>query len=710
MADRIKYDVAKTECVDVDLMLREFTRRIMVDTVGSNEDVHTLLSNIVTETRKMIQDALPEWKKGKAPRMENREWSMLEVLHNHKEFATCKTETASCRYWEILTNTALDLLRDRKLPGVRTYDTDINLILQHNDPSLLEYKHNHTTSNRNANSIFVPFRAALAIHGLPTNTEWRAVAEETTLIAATDKNQKKAPGGTIELDWGDALSSLEYKRSKSCARFDLETEKDRKKHDFRHILCSEKILSDPAIETENSEEEILVAEDEESDVSGEYVPAGTKRKRPNGEDSSLSRPSKQLKNLDGNRPRSSNPISGPSLAGIEGADAGQLPEFMSPPTRDATKSVAIQAAEYGMHRLVCSHDITHAFTIILENTVFYISWYDREGILTTSGIDIAYHLEYYLALLFILQRFNRTDWGRTGHPQLVTTPRANAGEKRSGMTRIEVEGKKFVFDTANPEALLHKSVAIRGRNTTVWEGQLVLENDEFSSEKYAIKFSWKEKTRKSEAEILRLITERAKGRRDILDYLPLVVASHVFSDVETGAIRAYMNVLEPKRAPRELVVTVTTKLKGRITELEPDDVWHVWWDCFKCHYKLWKLGIQHRDISTANIMYWEDAATGAKYGVLIDFDLAAIEGEASNNQQRTGTRPFLAMDFLRDDDGASVLHAYKHDVEAFCWVAVYVATCCESVDNKRQLTSNPPMLTWAYLDNWTLLVKKAAFL
>ncbi|KAG9052472.1 hypothetical protein FS842_009798 [Serendipita sp. 407] len=382
---------------------------------------------------------------------------------------------------------------------------------------------------------------------------------------------------------------------------------------------------------------------------------------------------------------------------------------MSSPTRDATKSVAIQAAEYGMHRLVCSHDITHAFTIILENTVFYISWYDREGILTTSGIDIAYHLEYYLVLLFILQRFNRTDWGRTGHPQLVTTPRANAGEKCSGMTRIEVEGKKFVFDTANPKALLHKSMAIRGRNTTVWEGQLVLENDEFSSEKYAIKFSWKEKTRKSEAEILRLITERANGQRDILDYLPLVVASHVFSDVETGAIRAYMNVLEPKRAPRELVVTVTTKLKGRITELEPDDVWHVWWDCFKCHYKLWKLGIQHRDISTANIMYWEDAATGAKYGVLIDFDLAAIEGEASNNQQRTGTRPFLAMDFLRDD-GASVLHAYKHDVEAFCWVAVYVATCCESVD-KRQLTSStPPMLKWAYVDNQTLLEKKEAFL
>ncbi|KAG8812752.1 hypothetical protein FRC18_002807 [Serendipita sp. 400] len=65
------------------------------------------------------------------------------------------------------------------------------------------------------------------------------------------------------------------------------------------------------------------------------------------------------------------------------------------------------------------------------------------------------------------------------------------------------------------------------------------------------------------------------------------------------------------------------------------------------------------------------------------------------------------MDFLWDN-GGSVLHAYKHDVEAFCWVAVYVATCCEWVD--KQLTPNPPMLRWAYLDNRTLLEKKNLFL
>ena len=60
---------------------------------------------------------------------------------------------------------------------------------------------------------------------------------------------------------------------------------------------------------------------------------------------------------------------------------------------------------------------------------------------------------------------------------------------------------------------------------------------------------------------------------------------------------------------------------------------------------------------------------GHLFGVLIDFDLASLEGVPSQNQRRTGTRPFVAYRLLAD--GTPVSHVYKYGAESFFWVAVY---------------------------------------
>ena len=119
------------------------------------------------------------------------------------------------------------------------------------------------------------------------------------------------------------------------------------------------------------------------------------------------------------------------------------------------------------------------------------------------------------------------------------------------------------------------------------------------------------------------------------------------------------------------------------------------------HYHLWKLGIQHRDISTGNLMYWRDEK-GHAYGTLSDFDLSSLHGEASNNKQRTGTLPFMAIELLSARD--PIIHRYEHDVESFYWVLLYVVLCAK--DGRADC----PMRDWGNLGMEALRKEKSDYI
>ena len=92
-------------------------------------------------------------------------------------------------------------------------------------------------------------------------------------------------------------------------------------------------------------------------------------------------------------------------------------------------------------------------------------------------------------------------------------------------------------------------------------------------------------------------------------------------------------------------------------------------------YLLWKIGIAHGDVSLSNMMYYEQ--DGKKYGVLNDFDLAAIMavGERTPKKQgfeRTGTLPFMAIDLLRHSNG-QISRWFRHDLESCMWCLVWQA-------------------------------------
>lgn len=113
--------------------------------------------------------------------------------------------------------------------------------------------------------------------------------------------------------------------------------------------------------------------------------------------------------------------------------------------------------------------------------------------------------------------------------------------------------------------------------------------------------------------------------------------------------------------------------------------------------------IFHRDISLNNVMYRRK--NGVLYGVLNDFDLSVILGEndkpSSNN--RTGTKPFMAMDLL-GTSGAQ--HRYRHDLESLFYVILYLIS---SYDSGKEVYDAPLQL-WYDLSEEQLRATKALFL
>ena len=79
------------------------------------------------------------------------------------------------------------------------------------------------------------------------------------------------------------------------------------------------------------------------------------------------------------------------------------------------------------------------------------------------------------------------------------------------------------------------------------------------------------------------------------------------------------------------------------------------------------------------MMYYEQ--DGKKYGVLNDFDLAAIMsvGERTPKKQgfeRTGTLPFMAIDLLKYPNG-QISRWFRHDLESCMWCVVWQALAKE---------------------------------
>ncbi|KAJ6200008.1 hypothetical protein J3E72DRAFT_414557, partial [Bipolaris maydis] len=81
-------------------------------------------------------------------------------------------------------------------------------------------------------------------------------------------------------------------------------------------------------------------------------------------------------------------------------------------------------------------------------------------------------------------------------------------------------------------------------------------------------------------------------------------------------------------------------------------------------------GMLQRDISPNNLMVNEDAENPSWPAFLVDLDLAIKEQRkmSSGARGKTGTRAFMAIGVLLDDEQ----HSFMHDLESFFWVLFWV--------------------------------------
>ena len=110
------------------------------------------------------------------------------------------------------------------------------------------------------------------------------------------------------------------------------------------------------------------------------------------------------------------------------------------------------------------------------------------------------------------------------------------------------------------------------------------------------------------------------------------------------------------------------------------------------HHFLWAKGVDHRDISIGNLMYRKNANGEVLCGVLNDWDLSKLDGKDRESLFRTGTRAFLALDFLQ---GKEVVHLERHDRESNFYVLVWIATRCENGVEKE----TNALIRWGVFDD-----------
>ena len=114
-----------------------------------------------------------------------------------------------------------------------------------------------------------------------------------------------------------------------------------------------------------------------------------------------------------------------------------------------------------------------------------------------------------------------------------------------------------------------------------------------------------------------------------------------------------------------------------------------------------QAGMLQRDISIGNVMMNEDKGNPSQHAFLIDLDLAIKEQRdgTSGARGKTGTRAFMAIGVLYDDEE----HSFMHDLESFFWVLFWICIHHNGPNEERVV---PQYDEWNYMDTVKLAKTK----
>ena len=246
-----------------------------------------------------------------------------------------------------------------------------------------------------------------------------------------------------------------------------------------------------------------------------------------------------------------------------------------------------------------------------------------------------------------------------------------------------------------------------GTDDDAWDGPLI------------VKLSWPAKSRISENDIIEKARKAANNdkHRWVLKHLPKVL--HAEDQHVNLLSQALIDRMGDQYEERVLRIMVQEELLPITERTAAVDLAKSFREIFKCMYShsvpfLRSLSVSvlgyrwlfevpkilHGDISLNNLMLRKEGDKA--YGVLNDFDLAVdADVKSASSKQRTGTRPFMAIDLLRDDPS---VHMYRHDLESMFYVLVWITS---RFHNGTEIT-DPPLQEWAD-EGGTALVKEKTF-
>lgn len=106
-----------------------------------------------------------------------------------------------------------------------------------------------------------------------------------------------------------------------------------------------------------------------------------------------------------------------------------------------------------------------------------------------------------------------------------------------------------------------------------------------------------------------------------------------------------------------------------------------------------RAGMLQRDISPNNLMVNEEDDDLSWRAFLIDLDLAIKENreKPSGARGKTGTRAFMAIGVLLDDE----MHSFMHDLESFFWMLFWICIHYDGPNGGRVV---PQFEKWNYID------------
>ncbi|KAG1751618.1 uncharacterized protein EDB91DRAFT_1216918 [Suillus paluster] len=370
--------------------------------------------------------------------------------------------------------------------------------------------------------------------------------------------------------------------------------------------------------------------------------------------------------------------------------------------KDSKLHVTVQTGLYAAEMFAANVAVKHVLNLIVIDNIVWVWYYDRQGTIQCSGIDFVADLPRFMVLLYALQRFKAKDWGRNEHFKKA---------QKEGYLKLDIDGVDLELHTSSEERVTH--YGLKGRATNVFPV-----TSKFLAKKYAndpgvkkdgmvAKIFWAEEQRDSEPEILKKVAEIAEKEEAVKGHVPQLLWSHKFEN-PTSTIRKALGVPEAEKGSRVLYILVFRKLLP-ITALEGEELFNVWRQCILCHIALWKEGVHHRDVSPPNMMFYK-TDKGVLIGVLNDFDLSSLATrQGPQGNERTGTVPFMALDLLTPEgQRGEVEHLYRHDLESFIWVLVWVCL------RYRQGVLLPPEIrpfdAWATAGPEACREKKLSFL